>query len=249
MRKITKSSLLALLAAALIVPIASPAQAAKLKNPAQNLKGTVIQDDLFGLHVTDVQTGAWPSVNFGSIRLWDNDTAWANIETSKGVFNWTALDNAVATAESKGVTDILMVLAGTPAWATDQRNAAALPRPDASGVPRDMNDWNDWVRAVATRYKGRITSYQPWNEANLSTFFTGTPRQMADMTKSTYDIVRSIDPKATIVAPSTGTRLGGPFKKFYPAYLAELKKMNWPVDAWSAHTYPASLGDTNDRQD
>ena len=179
----------------------------------------------------------------------DNDTAWANIETSKGVFNWTALDNAVATAESKGVTDILMVLAGTPAWATDQRNAAALPRPDASGVPRDMNDWNDWVRAVATRYKGRITSYQPWNEANLSTFFTGTPRQMADMTKSTYDIVRSIDPKATIVAPSTGTRLGGPFKKFYPAYLAELKKMNWPVDAWSAHTYPASLGDTNDRQE
>ena len=39
MRKITKSSLLALLAAALIVPIASPAQGAKLKNPAQNLKG------------------------------------------------------------------------------------------------------------------------------------------------------------------------------------------------------------------
>ena len=248
MRKITKSGLVGLLAAALIIPIASPSQAATIKNPSKNLKGTVISDDLFGLHVTDVQTGAWPTVNFGSIRLWDNDTAWSNIETSKGVFNWTALDNAVANAESKGVTDILMVLAGTPAWATDQRNPAALPTPDASGVPRNMSDWDDWVRAVATRYKGRITSYQPWNEANLSTFFTGTPRQMAQMTKSTYDIVRSIDPKAIIVAPSTGTRLGGPFKKFYPAYLSELKKLNWPIDAWSAHTYPASLGDTNDRQ-
>jgi hypothetical protein len=45
-----------------------------------------------------------------------------------------------------------------------------------------------------------------------------------------------------VVAPSTGTRLGGPFKRFYPAFLRELKTLGWPVDVWSAHTYPASLG-------
>jgi hypothetical protein len=61
--------------------------------------------------------------------------------------------------------------------------------------------------------------------------------------------VKSVDQSATVVAPSTGTRLGGPFKKFYPAFLAELKKRDWPVDVWAAHTYPASLGDTNDRAD
>jgi hypothetical protein len=72
---------------------------------------------------------------------------------------------------------------------------------------------------------------------------------MADLTKRTYDIVKSIDPSATIVAPSTGTRLGGPFKKFYPAFLRELKALGWPVDVWAAHTYPASLGDTNTRAD
>jgi hypothetical protein len=69
------------------------------------------------------------------------------------------------------------------------------------------------------------------------------------MTKRAYDIVKSIDPGATVVAPSTGTRLGGPFKKFYPAFLKELKARNWPVDVWAAHTYPASLGNTNDRQE
>ncbi len=248
MRTRNRNLLACLIAGALVIPLATTAQAAPIGNPANNLKGTVIKDSLFGLHVKDAQNGVWPNIEFGSIRLWDNATAWANIETSKGVFNWTALDNSVANANKNGMTDILMVLSGTPAWATSQRNPTALPAPDASGVPSNMADWDNWVRAVATRYKGKIKIYQPWNEANLSTFFTGTPAQLADLTKRAYDIIKGIDPSATIVAPSTGTRLGGPFKKFYPAYLRELKSLGWPVDVWSAHTYPASLGDTNDRQ-
>ncbi len=245
----SRNLLAAAIAAALVLPLATPAQAATVKNPAKNLKGTVIDDSLFGLHVKDAQLGVWPSIEFGSIRLWDNGTAWTNIETSQGVFDWTNLDNAVTIANQKGMSDILMVLSGTPAWATNQRNPLALPAPDASGVPANMADWDNWVRAVATRYKGKIKIYQPWNEANLSTFYTGTPAQMADMTKRAYDIIKSIDPGATVVAPSTGTRLGGPFKKFYPAFLRELKARNWPVDVWAAHTYPASLGNTNDRQE
>jgi polysaccharide biosynthesis protein PslG len=239
----------AAVAAALVIPLTTTAQAAPIKNPSKNLENTVIDDSLFGLHVKDEQLGVWPTIKFGSLRLWDNGTAWANIETSRGVFDWTNLDNAVATANKNGMSDILMVLSGTPAWATNQRNPLALPAPDASGVPANMADWDNWVRAVATRYKGQIKIYQPWNEANLTTFFTGTPAQMADMTKRAYDIVKSIDPSATIVAPSTGTRLGGPFKKFYPAFLNQLKARDWPVDVWAAHTYPASLGNTNDRQE
>lgn len=245
----TRNLLAAAIAAALVLPLATPAQAATVKNPAKNLKGTVIDDSLFGLHVKDAQLGVWPNIEFGSIRLWDNGTAWTNIETSQGVFDWTNLDNAVTIANQNGMSDILMVLSGTPAWATNQRNPLALPAPDASGVPANMADWDNWVRAVATRYKEKIKIYQPWNEANLSTFYTGTPAQMADMTKRAYDIIKSIDPGATVVAPSTGTRLGGPFKKFYPAFLKELKARNWPVDVWAAHTYPASLGNTNDRQE
>jgi hypothetical protein len=118
-------------------------------------------------------------------------------------------------------------------------------------MPTNLADWDDWVRQVATRnvtvYNGAITAYQPWNEANLTTFSTGTPQEMAQLTKHAYDIIKSIDPAATVVAPSTGTRLGGPFKKFYPAYLRELKALGWPVDVWAAHTYPASLGTPVDR--
>jgi len=249
MRKPTRNLLASLIAVALVIPVATPAQAAPIKDPSSNLKGTVIQDSLFGLHVNGAERGVWPTINFGSLRLWDNATSWTNIETSKGVFDWTNLDRAVSNANQNGVTDFLMVLSGTPTWATNQRNPISLPAPNASGVPANMADWDDWVRAVATRYKGKITNYQPWNEANLKTFYTGTPAQMADLTKRAHDIIKSIDPSATIVSPSTGLRLNGALQRFYPKFLQELKARNWPVDVWSAHTYPNSLGTTNDRRE
>jgi hypothetical protein len=226
---------------------AAPAQAAPA--PQAPLTGTTVQRSLFGMHVFNLQDGVFPTIAIGSVRLWDNQTTWSSIETAQDQFNWAKLDGAVATAQRNGVNDILMVLAGTPAWATDNPAAggAAGVLPGAAGMPKNLADWDDWVRQVATRYKGRITSYQPWNEANLTTFSTGTPKQMADLTKHAYDIIKSIDPSAKVVAPSTGTRLGGPFHKFYPAFLEELKARNWPVDVFAAHTYPYSLGSPVDR--
>lgn len=240
-------SLLAVSAVAASVIAGTPSQAAP--TPLQELTGTTVQRSLFGMHVFNLQNGVWPTIPVGSVRLWDNETTWSSIETSQDVFNWTKLDTAVATAQSNGVGDILMVLAGTPLWASGDPAAGGTAGvlPGAAGMPRNLADWDDWVRQVVTRYKGRITSYQPWNEANLTTFSTGTPRQMADLTKRAYDIIKSVDPAATVVAPSTGTRLGGPFNKFYPAFLNELKARNWPVDVFAAHTYPASLGTPADR--
>ena len=230
-------------AASLVVAPAAQAMRAPLA-PAANLTGTTIERSLFGMHVFNLEDGVFPTVPIGAIRLWDNETTWSAIEPVQDQFNWAKLDGAVNTAQANGVKDILMVLAGTPAWATDDPASGGLAGvlPGAAGMPKNLADWDDWVRQVVTRYKGRITAYQPWNEANLVTFSTGTPKEMADLTKHAYDIIKSIDPAATVVAPSTGTRLGGPFKRFYPAYLRELKALGWPVDVWSAHTYPASLG-------
>lgn len=254
MRRSPASAALARLSAiavatATLAATALTGQASAAPLPLQNLKGTVVPQSLFGMHVFNLEDNVWPTVPIGGIRLWDNETTWSQIETAQDQFQWGKLDTAVATARANGVNDILLVLAGTPAWASDDpaSGGQAGVLPGAAGMPANIADWDDWVTQVVTRYKGRITAYQPWNEANLSTFSTGSPKEMAQLTKHAYDIIKSIDPKATVVAPSTGTRLGGPFKKFYPAYLREMKALGWPVDVWSAHTYPASLGTPVDR--
>ena len=241
------------LVAGLALSLASPAEARK-RTPVNfdNLQGQIVQPEMFGLHVKGEQYGVWPNIGFGSLRLWDNDVAWSQIEVSPGVYDWTNLDNAVNFARANGVTDIMFVIAGTPQFysASTCRAPACLPTDGSAGAPLDVAAYERFVTAAVTRYNGLITSYQPWNEANLLTFFEGTPQQLADLTKRTYDIVKAIDPAAKVVATSVGTRLGAQNNKFYRWYqpfLRALESYGWPIDAYAVHTYPASLGTPVDR--
>lgn len=258
MRRIPALTSLALVGALAVSLVAAPGASASQssKKNKSSLENTVVQRDLFGMHVFNVEDGVWPTVPIGGLRLWDNETTWSVVEPAPNQYNWAKLDAAVANAQQHGVKDILYVLAGTPSWATDDpaSGGAAGVLPGAAGMPRNLADWDDFVTQVATRYKGRITAYQIWNEANLVTFSTGTPAELAALTKHAYDIIKAIDPSATVVAPSMGTRLGSKgsklsnkLVKFLGSYLGELRKTDWPVDVWAAHTYPASLGTPADR--
>ncbi len=208
-----------------------------------------IDASIIGLHVAGVQDGAWPDANvpIGSLRLWDSGTGWGQIETSPGRYSWAQLDEAVANAEEHGVTDILLVLGTTPAWNARRIVVGDYPAPGAASAPKDVDAWDDYVAAVVDRYRGRISSYQVWNEASLSMFWDGTPRQMADLTDRAYRIIKAADPEATVVAASTTVRLEGAFDRFFVRYLEALRELDWPVDAFSAHLYPASRGTTDDR--
>jgi hypothetical protein len=44
-----------------------------------------------------------------------------------------------------------------------------------------MTDWGNWVRAVVTRYKGRIKYYELWNEPDAWNWWSGTTPQMLQM--------------------------------------------------------------------
>ena len=56
---------------------------------------------------------------------------------------------------------------------------------------------------MATRYAGRIAAYEVWNEADLPMFYVGSVRRLAAMTAETARIVRTIDPGALVLSPST----------------------------------------------
>ena len=203
---------------------------------ATSIPANAVQPSLVGMHVEGVEGGAWPSAPFGALRLWDNGTAWSQIELEPGVYKWDNLEGALENAQSKGMTDVLMVLGTTPEWNATKMGKDDYPQPGAASAPKDLKAWDTWVTEVATRYKGRITSYQIWNEANLKNFWNGTAEQMAELTKRAYDIIKKIDPSALVVSASPSLRLTASFDKFFPAYLQALKKPDWPVDVIAVHT-------------
>ena len=221
----------------------APASSSAATATAAPVDPNGVPASLVGMHVEGAEAGAWPSAPFGALRLWDNGTAWSQIELEPGVYKWDNLEGVLENAESKGMTDILMVLGTTPEWNAKKVSPDDYPQPGAASAPKDLAAWDSWVTEVATRYKGRITAYQIWNEANLKNFWGGTPEEMAELTKRAYDIIKKIDPDALVVSASPSTRLTASFDKFFPAYLKALAAKDWPIDVVAIHTYPKGDGD------
>ena len=236
MRRALVASLSALAVAGSTISIAPAALASNPVPPTQ-----------FGMHVPAIANGEDPGVTYGAIRLWDSGVAWGQVQQAKNKYWWNGLDAAISNANSQGVPT-LYVLGSTPKWAATNTKQGTYPNKGAASMPK-MKDWKNWVTAVTQRYGASIDSYQIWNEANLATFWQGTPKQMAQLTREAYKIIRRNDPTAKVVAASSTVRLEQSYQKFFPAYLKALKKMNWPVDVISFHGYPSGTGTPADRAD
>ena len=151
----------AALAAAVAVPLSAGTASARTLGP-----------DFFGLHVASIGAGT-PTISVGAVRLWDAGVRWDQIETKRGKYKWAALDRAVANAQAAGAKDIMYVLGSTPKWAASTFSSTDLYGPGTASFPKKASYYLDYAKAVAARYKGRITAYQIWNEANTRSFYNG----------------------------------------------------------------------------
>lgn len=172
-------------------------------------------------------------------RMWDLKVAWRDVNPQQGVFDWSILDRRIALVESWGGRPFL-VLGLTPQWAA-QNPGAGDPRWGAGSAspPTIIGYWNDYVRAVAGRYGGRIAGYELWNEANLTTFWQGSASELFAMAQSAYDIIKTSNPNAVVAAPSITTRLRGSAARFTSAFAGEVANSgSIPFDTWTIHSYP-----------
>ena len=238
----------------ILPPVASavaPVIPGILRGYDQPATGDVVSRHLFGLHAPaqwtydevdqvdgPVDPRTIPSVPVGYVRLWDTETTWADLEPSKGQWVWRKLSKQIQVAQQRDAK-VMMVLGGTPAWASSSGQK--------SGNPTNIEDWRNYVKKVCETFGPSINAFEIWNEANLATFYTGTPAQMADLTKAAFEEIRRCNPGALVVAANTTSRAEGSFANFFPAYLQELKARGWPADAYSVHSYPKAAGGNGDR--
>ena len=155
----------------------------------------------------DMQVGAltggmpWPKVGFGGIRFWDNHTSWSYLNPSRGVYDWTLLDQWLDLAESHNV-EVLYTFGITPSWAAANPALACPYHPGACSPPADPRDWDDFVRAVVVHANGRIKYWELWNEPNLTEYWSGDIQTLAGLSQRAYTIIKSIDPNAVVLTPA-----------------------------------------------
>ena len=109
-------------------------------------------------------------------------------------------------------------------------------------MPSDVDEFNKFVWNLATRYAGRISSYEIWNEPQLADFlypYEGSELNcLATMTSRAYSTIKSCDGGATVLAASVLPRESSGGMGRASSYLAALQGVGWNIDGFTAHIYP-----------
>jgi hypothetical protein len=145
------------------------------------------------------------------LRLWDSDTAWINLETSNGVYNWSSLDTMLSEAQTLN-SDVLYTFGKTPGWAssnpTDPNCTDGYHDGDCA-PPSDVNTGDNYfkafVSALVAHVGTQITYYEMWNEPYNLPYWDGTPQELEIMVADAAAIIRAANPNAIIITPSIST--------------------------------------------
>jgi len=176
-----------------------------------------VPNTFFGMiaHEGVVKREPFPSVPFGTLRLWDTHTKWLQMEPRPGSYDWDVLDRWLDAAHEHHL-EVLFTFGGVPEWITGDRNDDKCQHKNAGSgschPPRDLTEdgtgsnqaWKDFVTAIVRHAHGRIKYWEVWNEPHDLFFWHGNMAQMVRMTQDLRSIVKASDPEAMIVSPGTG---------------------------------------------
>ena len=170
-------------------------------------------------------------------------------------YRFADLDEFVRNTQQRGM-EVLMTIWGTPKWANGNKGPAYLPT--------KMADFQNFARALATRYNGRrpgypfVRFYGIWNESNLGNFLAPqfdkkgkivSPAAYAKLAAAGYAGIKAGSPKALVAIGETSSNgkdkpKQGSTDSTTPGTFAKLvaqanKKLKF--DAWAQHPYPVPV--------
>ena len=138
------------------------------------------------------------------IHSWrSGDTAWWKVEPQKGVWKFEHSDKTVADAAAAGA-EVDFILTSSPTWAASRPDEPVGRTYYPNGIrsePADLNQWAEYVRTVAQRYKGRVHLYETWNEPNTSFSYSGDVSHMVALCRVARDVLKKVDPGITVISP------------------------------------------------
>ncbi|MFS8531779.1 cellulase family glycosylhydrolase [Sphaerobacter thermophilus] len=114
---------------------------------------------------------------------------WRELEPAPGSYNPSGLDRIVDSAARNGVK-LLVSVVKSPEWAGAN-----------GGVPEDPARFEELMRFLAERYRGRVHAWEIWNEQNLAFEMGGYVdiERYVNLLKAGYTGVKAGDPSAIVV--------------------------------------------------
>ena len=164
------------------------------------------QDKSLGVHLnlaelegSSARRRALERVRDMGVRWVRLEFPWSDIEPLPGEWDWTLWDELVEDFGRERL-EVVAVLKSSPLWVRLPRDRNFEEAP-----PADLEDFSRFARAVAARYRGRISAYQIWDEPNIYPHWGERfvdPEGYARMLIGASTAIRSEDPQALILTAS-----------------------------------------------
>ena len=126
------------------------------------------------------------------------ESRWRNIELEPGKWYWNRLDMMVNEKLATGRIPVL-ILSTPPAWRKSSNPKYLYFN------PADLKGWKDYVRRVATRYKGKIFNYlcvgEAYQKARVGAI---TAKEYSMAINAISEITRAVDPKINTICDIGG---------------------------------------------
>jgi hypothetical protein len=119
--------------------------------------------------------------------------SWAEMEPERGKYDWAFWDSFVRMATDEFGLRLIPYVCYTPSW------ASRTPESFWTQPPTDPAFFREFLKVLVSRYKGRIHSWEIWNEPDNPEYWRGSLNEFATLIEEGSRAVHEADPRAQIV--------------------------------------------------
>ncbi|MEM7108671.1 MAG: hypothetical protein AAF519_10635 [Bacteroidota bacterium] len=161
-------------------------------------------------------------------------SGWAKTEKVKGQYDFSWLDAIVDDALSRRIEPWISISYGNDLYP----NAGGISL--GEGIPTTeeaLEVWTNYTRALVNHFKGRVTKWEIWNEADHSYNDAG-PEAYARLYYATAKAVREVQPAAELIGLALASVGNKP--EYVESFFEYLKERNGLhlIDRVTFHGYP-----------
>jgi hypothetical protein len=104
---------------------------------------------------------------------------------------------------------VLITLGETPLWASARPHEKSAYGMGFAAEASDLEDWKNYIRTLAVRYRGRVKMYELANEpyfreldaSREQRFFSGSVTTMVTMASIAQHVLKEVDPDIKLLSP------------------------------------------------